>query len=199
MYEFRKLFLFIGSNIKDWDPSLIKVTKNFFNKKVLYVPEKVIFNFNILLNLLWNAIILKKIVWIIDPEKKCFTSVSKYSVFLFQNKVIYITNLSEGFLTNKGVFNISQTKIPVLAIFISIKKNVPLLLELKKNGVVCVGFVNKRLSRLLDYSIYSSSFNKDFIFLLFHFLFFVLNQQNANLNISEKLPYLNFLNEKIKL
>jgi len=197
MKEFKNLFLFIGSNIKDWNPLLIKVTKNFFNKKVLYAPEKVIFNFNILLNLLWNAIILKKIVWIIDPEKKCFSLISNHSVFLFQNKVIYITNISEGFLTNKGIFNVSHTKMPILAIFISIKKNVPLLIELKKNGVICIGFIAKRLGRLLDYPIYTSPLNKDFILLLFHFLFFVLNKQSKG--SFKTLPYHNFLNAKIKL
>lgn len=91
----------------------------------------------------------------------------------------------------------SHTKMPILAIFISIKKNVPLLIELKKNGVICIGFIAKRLGRLLDYPIYTSPLNKDFILLLFHFLFFVLNKQSKG--SFKTLPYHNFLNAKIKL
>jgi hypothetical protein len=188
MLNFKRLFLFMGCNTKSWDPFLFGVTNHFFHKKVIYSPKKVILRFNLLLNILWNTLLRKKIVWIIDPEKKIIDIALRHTAVLRQNKVIYITTLPEGFLTNKVSFPIK--KKPSLVISLSATKNITLLLDLKKQGIICSGFVDQRLSDLLDYPIYINKQSLDFIYLLFTFIlhsFSFLNKKD------KKLSYTNYL------
>jgi hypothetical protein len=128
-----------------------------------------------------------KLFGFLIQEKKIIDIALRHTTVLRQNKVIYITTLPEGFLTNKVSFPIN--KKPSLVILLSATKNITLLLDLKKQGIVCSGFVDQRLSNLLDYPIYINKQSLDFIYLLFAFILHFFSFLNKK---DKKLSYTNY-------
>lgn len=175
--------LFLGGKIKNWSPFLQKEAQGFLKSHIYFYPNKVIKKLNNILNLLFYSIIQREArIWVIGDESFDCTFFDKYASTLKQINVFYISdnNLPKGFLTNNSKFGMTQ-KLPQLVLFPSIGSGqLSLLKDLKKKGVICIGFSSEFIANL-DFTIYSKTKPNGLFTIVSLFLLFVsLYKLNKN-------------------